>query len=245
MGRTPDLGQEAEALRQLVQEAHGVLKDLRAATREAERLAPELVRAQLKDAVRREVARLGDETKLATENAVARVNAKFDELADLLLGQGEQSRREGRPDLPELVGRLVESRKGEPGRTVTDARELGGDIDAGDSGPNDVGGVRFDTRGAVLLERVEVALAHGASDGSDDAAALLLSGKVNGTHDRARVLFLLVEEGCAALVAEVEALMSRAVSAGSARWWERYQRAKARRVAVLMAAGTAGVPAGQ
>ena len=229
MASKTDLAVELETVREAVREAHGVLKDLRAAAREARALVPDLVKGQLEAAVADGLAGYADTIRKAQDEAVDRVNATFDELADLLMGRDEESRREGKPDVPTLVERLVGGNGG--GNTVADPRRLGGDITGG-GGPHDRNTVAFDTEGAVLLEHAEVAVAHAADD--DDVVALLLSGKVNGSRDRAKVLFLADADGAAAVVTELEALMRRA----GAGWLDRYRVAKAERVAKLKASGS-------
>ncbi|WP_018503066.1 hypothetical protein [Parafrankia discariae] len=113
-----------------------------------------------------------------------------------------------------------------------DPRDLGGDI-AGPGGPHDRNAVVVDTSNAVLLAGLDVAIAHNASDGRD-FVTLLVEGRINRTQDRTRVLWLADEDGLAALVTEIEALMRRAGPA----WLDRYRAAKARRIADMKAAGT-------
>lgn len=114
-----------------------------------------------------------------------------------------------------------------------DPRRLPGDI-AGPGGPHDDHQVLIDTTNAVILDAAEVAIAHNASDDTD-RGVLLLAGRINQTQDRARTVYLLDEDGMAALVTEIEALMRRAAGAG---WLDRYRAAKAQRIADMKAAGT-------
>lgn len=244
MPSKPDPAQEAEALRELLREAHGVLKDLRGATKDASALAPDLVKGQLETAVADGLASYADTIRKAQDEAVAKVNDEFDKLADLLMGRDAKSRRKGQPDIPTLVERMVEGGDAEPA-TVTDSRKLGGDITGG-GGPHDRNAVGIDTRGAVLLDGVTAAVAH-AVDG-DDSVALLLRGRVNLSRDRARVLYLVDADGAAAIVTELESLLRRAGGDWAARAvseddWDctlcgRYEAAKAAREARLKESGT-------
>ena len=163
--------------------------------------------------------------------SVAKVNAEFQRLSDILMGRTAEDVAGRKPSVPDLVHEMTR----EP-ETVTDPRKLGGNI-AGPGGPHDKGGTIFDTKGAVLLDYCEVATAEGAGDGTEDAIALLLAGRVNGTRDKARVLYMMDADGAAALVTEIEALVRRGAADG---WAERYARAKARREAELKAAGAWG-----
>lgn len=222
------LGREAEVLRALVQEAHGVLKDLRAAIREGREVAPAIVEQHLDGAVKAGLEDYAATIETAMDAAVARVNGEFDKLADLLLGRDAESRREGRADIPSLVERMAGAEADVPAEEVADPRVLGGSISAS-SNPHAMHAITVDARGAVLLDRVDVSIAHGVR-GTSDAAALLLAGRVNGSRDRARVLYLLDSDGAAAIVTEIEALMDRAAPMG---WRDRYEAAKARRLAEM------------
>jgi hypothetical protein len=95
---------------------------------------------------------------------------------------------------------------------ITDPRDVPGDI-AGPGGSHSRNSVVLDASRAVLLDYQEVAFAEfRPTDGSDDGecVALLMSGRINKSQDRARVLFVFNEDGAAALVTELEALMHRA-----------------------------------
>lgn len=93
------------------------------------------------------------------------------------------------------------------GRRISgDPRKTGGDI-AGPGGPHDRNAVVIDTTNAVLLDSSDVCLVE-TSNGTP-ALALLLEGRINKTTDRARNLYLLNEDGAAALVTELLALAHR------------------------------------
>ena len=91
-------------------------------------------------------------------------------------------------------------------RTSGDPRKSGGNI-AGPGSPHDHNAVIVDTTNAVLLDASDVSLVE-TSDGSV-ALAMLLEGRINKTTDRARNLYLMNEDGAAALVTELIALAHR------------------------------------
>jgi hypothetical protein len=96
-------------------------------------------------------------------------------------------------------------------RSTTDPRELGGDI-AGPGDPMERNSVVFDTRQAVLLDGVVMAVMHGETSG--DVAGVLLEGRVNRSSDRARVLFIMDGDGVASLITEGRSLVHRARRGG-------------------------------
>lgn len=92
-------------LRELVREAHGVLKDLRRESREARELVPLLTDELFTAEVKKQTNRLGRATEQAMDQAVERVSQKFDQLAATFLGEDRTSRRRGLTSIPELVDR--------------------------------------------------------------------------------------------------------------------------------------------
>ncbi|MFF6847083.1 hypothetical protein [Streptomyces antimycoticus] len=93
------------------------------------------------------------------------------------------------------------------GRRISgDPRKTGGDI-AGPGGPHDRNAVLFDTTNAVLLDSSDVCLMETAN--GSVVMAMLLEGRINKTTDRARNLYLINEDGAAALVTELIALAHR------------------------------------
>lgn len=229
MGKTPDLGQAADALRQLIREANGATKDLRAAIAEARRTAPGIVGEHLDTAIREGLEEYGGTIRAAMNDAVGKVNAKFEGLADILMGCTEEDRKAGKASIPELVEKMTK-----PVETVTDPRRLGGDI-TGPRGPHEKGGAIIDTINAVILDYCEVAIGEKPNDGTGDAITLLMAGRINGSRDQARILYVMNEDGAAALVTQIEALVRRGASDG---WAVRYERAKADREAEMYADGT-------
>lgn len=103
--------EEVAALKEATRQAHEVLKDLRNAMREAKvwhdglkEAAQVEVDAVLVPVVNEEVRKLGEVTKKAMDDAVERVNQKFDELADLFLKGTKKNRRSGGLSLEEMIG---------------------------------------------------------------------------------------------------------------------------------------------
>lgn len=93
------------------------------------------------------------------------------------------------------------------GRRITgDPRKSGGNI-AGPGGPHDRNSVIIDSTNAVLLDSTDVCLMETA--GGSVVMAMLLEGRINKTTDRARNLYLMNEDGAAALVTELLALANR------------------------------------
>ncbi|MFH9426391.1 hypothetical protein [Streptomyces sp. NPDC017529] len=94
------------------------------------------------------------------------------------------------------------------GRRVSgDPRKSGGDI-AGPGGPHDRDSVIIDTTDAVLLDHSTVTLM-GSPGNPTPYLAMLLEGRINRATDRARNLYLMNEDGAAALVTELLALAHR------------------------------------
>lgn len=107
------------------------------------------------------------------------------------------------------------------GRRISgDPRKSGGDI-AGPGGPHDRNAVIIDTTGAVLLDHSDVCLMETTS--GTPVLALLLEGRINKSTDRARNLYLLNEDGAAALVTELLALAHRIGPEFGHRFTERLQ----------------------
>lgn len=93
------------------------------------------------------------------------------------------------------------------GRHVSgDPRKTSGDI-VGPGGPHDRHGVILDDRTGVLLDHSTVTLVETRS--GEPVLAMLLEGRINKTTDRARNLYLMNEDGAAALVTELLALAHR------------------------------------
>ena len=97
--------------------------------------------------------------------------------------------------------------KRKTGRRLSgDPRKSGGNI-AGPGGPHDTNAVIIDTTNAVLLDSSDVCLVE--TGGGEVVLSMLLEGRINKTSDRARNLYLMNEDGAAALVTELIALAHR------------------------------------
>lgn len=92
-------------------------------------------------------------------------------------------------------------------RISGDPRKSGGNI-AGPGGPHDADSVIIDATNAVLLDHSTVSLV-GSPGNPKPYLAVLLEGRINKTTDRARNLYLMNEDGAAALVTELIALAHR------------------------------------
>lgn len=91
--------------------------------------------------------------------------------------------------------------------TSGDPRKSGGNI-VGPGGPHDADSVIIDATNAVLLDHSTVSLV-GSPGNPKPYLAVLLEGRINKTADRARNLYLMNEDGAAALVTELIALAHR------------------------------------
>ena len=99
------------------------------------------------------------------------------------------------------------SRKKTGRRISGDPRKSGGNI-AGPGGPHDANSVVIDATDAVLLDSSLVTLVGSPGD-PKPYLAMLLEGRINKTTERARNLYLMNEDGAAALVSELIALAHR------------------------------------
>ncbi len=91
-----------------------------------------------------------------------------------------------------------------------DPRRIPGAM-AGPGGPHDHGGVVLDARNAVLMDAIDVStIDPDAGARGQSALAMVLSGRVNQTQDRASVLFIFGTDGAAGLVTELVAVIGRA-----------------------------------
>lgn len=84
------------------------------------------------------------------------------------------------------------------------------------------GGVVLDTRNAVLLAEVDVCLVDTKRD-EPPRLALLLQGRINFREEHARQLYLMNEDGAAAIVTQLLALARRIGPEFEARFVERLQ----------------------
>lgn len=105
-------------------------------------------------------------------------------------------------------------------RISGDPRKTGGDI-AGPGGAHDRNSVIVDTTNAVILDATTVLEVETIT--GRPALAMLLEGRIAKTRDRARNLYLMEEDGAAALVTELIALAHRMGPAFGARFMARLQ----------------------
>lgn len=99
------------------------------------------------------------------------------------------------------------TRRKKTGRRISgDPRRTGGDI-AGPGGPHDRNSVIIDTTNAVILDASTVSQVETLN--GTPGLAMLLEGRIAQTTDRARNLYLMNEDGAAALVTELMALAHR------------------------------------
>ncbi|MFJ2514676.1 hypothetical protein ACIPEL_15280 [Streptomyces griseoviridis] len=101
-----DLRREREQLLAEIREAHGVLKDLRQTTKDARHEIRRLMTDQISAELRKHVATGLDTYKstldTAIESATAAVMKRFDDIADVLMGEDKTSRRRGEASIPDL-----------------------------------------------------------------------------------------------------------------------------------------------
>jgi len=107
------------------------------------------------------------------------------------------------------------------GRQISgDPRKSGGDI-AGPGGPHDRNSVIVDTTNAVILDATTVTQVETLT--GKPALAMMLEGRIARTQDRARNLYLMDEDGAAALISELLALGHRMGPAFGRRLMERVE----------------------
>lgn len=98
----------AEELRELIREAHGLLKDLRAERRAITELLdgiPARVEAHIGEQLAAGLAGLGKALKKAMDDSVEKVSREFDRLEGFFLGTSPAARRAGKPSLEDLIQR--------------------------------------------------------------------------------------------------------------------------------------------
>jgi hypothetical protein len=97
---------EVQLLKLATREAHAAIKDLKAVLKEARGVIEEVqqcanveVAEILGDAVKAGIGAMNESVRLHIEDATNRVYARFDKLADTILGDGTK----GKPSLQELA----------------------------------------------------------------------------------------------------------------------------------------------
>lgn len=109
MSETKRKPTEAEQLRELIHEAHEAIKDLTHIRREIERLVSatmETIQVRMEHAAEVQIAALMAATEEAITKTDERIHKRFDQVADLLLGEDKKSKKAGKPSLEE-VARVV------------------------------------------------------------------------------------------------------------------------------------------
>jgi hypothetical protein len=99
----------------------------------------------------------------------------------------------------------------------------GGDLVDVAGDPYARGGVVLDARNAILMDHVDVSLIDTKREGEQLALALLLQGRMNFREDRAQQLYLINEDGAAAIVTELLGLAHRIGPAFERRFRERLE----------------------
>ncbi|MEV8634343.1 hypothetical protein AB0395_22075 [Streptosporangium sp. NPDC051023] len=95
-----------EELRELIREAHGLLKDLRAERRAVVELIdsiPARVDGRIEEHLKDGLEQLGAVTKAAMDTSVAKVTREFDRLEAIFKGADPASRRAGKRPLEDLI----------------------------------------------------------------------------------------------------------------------------------------------
>lgn len=96
----------AEELRELIREAHGLMKDLKAERREITALLddiPAKVNTRIAEALTVGLDELGKQTRKAMDTSVAKVGREFERLEAIFTGTDRASRRNGKPPLEDLI----------------------------------------------------------------------------------------------------------------------------------------------
>lgn len=102
------LEKATETARELLSEIHGVTKDLHTAMRDARTISAKLTEEEMRREVKSAVDKLGEATKQAMEDSVARVTTEFDKLQKLLMGRTRSDRRQGRMDVSTLIKQMTD-----------------------------------------------------------------------------------------------------------------------------------------
>lgn len=119
--------EDVARLKEATREAHEVIKDLKRAVadaRETHRLLHACVQDALNAGIGEQVQQGLDEYKdslnKAIDDATQAVYTRFDQIADILLGEDKQSKRAGKPSIPELVERRAQMMFSNQGKATDD-----------------------------------------------------------------------------------------------------------------------------
>jgi hypothetical protein len=107
--RKKDIPDPNAELKELIQEAHTAIKDLRQAVREALQIQATIrnstaddVHDVLEAAVAKGLEEFLEAQQAAIKDAERRVFNRFDRVMDTLLGEDKETKRKGEPSIPEL-----------------------------------------------------------------------------------------------------------------------------------------------
>lgn len=105
-----EITRETAELKAVIRMAHEAIKDLKACLKEAREVRDELktaaaerVEGRLNDAVEAGLVELDKSIETAIEDSTQKVYARFDTIADILLGEDRKSTRLGKPNLTNLA----------------------------------------------------------------------------------------------------------------------------------------------
>ena len=95
-------------LKASIQEAHGLLSDLRIETRQARRLVPMQVTNRITKELDKQLPHYFEALGKQVDKAEAAIIAKFEDMYATLVGRDTRSRKEGLKPIDELIGNLRE-----------------------------------------------------------------------------------------------------------------------------------------
>jgi hypothetical protein len=102
--------EEIAAIKEATRVAHEAIKDLKGLIKEAKQISEHIsvqmheeVDEKLQAEVKVGLEQLSVAFKAATEEATNKVFKRFDDLADLLLGEDWRSKKKGKPSIPDLI----------------------------------------------------------------------------------------------------------------------------------------------
>lgn len=111
---------DLETLKAATREAHEATKDLRKAIKEARAVVTEVNQAaavqvdgRIAVALSAGLETLQESIGTAIDDATGRVNARFDQVADILLGETKKDKRRGNASLPQVAEQIA-TQKGDP-----------------------------------------------------------------------------------------------------------------------------------
>lgn len=107
---TDSTDEKIAQLKAATREANEAIKGLREAERDLKKvvatiegMASKTVGALVEEAAKAQIARLAAATDKAIDDTSEAIDKRFQQVADILLGEDKKSRRSGRPSIPELA----------------------------------------------------------------------------------------------------------------------------------------------